>query len=317
MVMTFQHNVLSSIFIMCVGCWLTSCGDAPRQTTTPATATTASTTSTKKNQHKDDEQARWVLFQNDYYRPSSTDLAEVNELDAIQQLVDDGLFDSARKRLDTLISKGTQHPQAFLLRAQLHYQRGELDDVLVWAKKAVETSSNWIEPRLLLAQAFIRLKRFSAAESVLSDLDRLAPHLPWGPFGMGSIAAMRGEFARATTLIDTALQRDARHVPSLRLRIRLAQQNNNPHFEEQLIGRYLDEIPDAAWAHERLGELALANNHLADAQRSYQRAYELQPSQNTARRLAEIAQRSNDSAEATYWQSRAGVLPTPPPSDDP
>jgi tetratricopeptide (TPR) repeat protein len=309
--------LLSCLHFFCLGTaflLLSGCGSEPRQ---PSSNKANEKINQKTVRHKDDENARWVLFADDIYRPEPAQLAEVKELDAIQQLVDDGLFDQARKRLDVLLKNGAQHPQAFLLRAQLHYQRGELEDVLTWAQKAIEASSYWIEPRLLIAQTYIRLKRFSAAESVLSDLDRLAPELPWGPFGMGSIAAMRGEFSRATQLIDTALQRDARHVPSLRLRTRLAQQEKNPLFEEQLLGRYLDEIPDAAWAHERLGELALTASRLADAKRSYQRAYELQPSQNTARRLAEIAQRSNNQAEATFWQSRAGVLPTPPPSDDP
>ncbi len=262
----------------------------------------------------EDENARWVIFGSDTQQPSAASIEEATEMDLIQQLMDDGLYEQARIRLDALLAKGCQHPQAYLLRAQLHYQRGELEEVIPWCNKALAASSYWIEPRMLLAQNYIRLKRLSSAENVLNDLDRLAPKLPWGPYGTGTIAAMRGDIPRAIILIDKALQRDPRHVPSLRVRAQLAAQGKNPLFEEQLLGRYLAEVPDSAWAHERLGELALADSRLADAKRSFLRAYDLHPSTTIARRLAELAQRSNDPAESTYWQIRAGTITAPKPA---
>jgi tetratricopeptide (TPR) repeat protein len=292
--------------IICVG--LAACGDARAPT---------ATTSVKRPVNHDDENARWVIFGNDTMRPSAASLAEATEMDVIQGLMDDGLYDQARTRLDSLLEKGCKHPQAYYLRAQLHYQRGELEEVIPWCNKALETSSYWIEPRMLLAQTYIRLKRFAAAESVLNDLNRLAPTLPWGPYGTGTIAAMRGDLPRATTLIDEALKRDPRHLPSLRIRSRLAAQGKEPHLEEQLLGRYLAQVPDAAWVHERLGELALSDNRLIDAQRSFLVAYDLKPSRNLARRLAEIAQRQNNPTDAAYWQGRAGTRtePVPTPTD--
>jgi tetratricopeptide (TPR) repeat protein len=266
---------------------------------------------TKPAIQNEDENARWVLFANDTKHPSAASLEEARDMDLIQQLMDDGLYEQARVRLDKLLNQGCQHPQAYLLRAQLFYQRGELEEVIPWCNKALEASSYWIEPRMLLAQNYIRLKRLSSAENVLNDLDRLAPKLPWGPYGTGTIAAMRGDMPRAIILIDKALQRDPRHVPSLRIRAQLAAQGKDPHFEELILGRYLAEVPDSAWAHERLGELALADRRLADATRSFLRAYDLHPSTTIARRLAELAQRRNDPAEATYWQTRAGTITTP------
>ncbi len=264
----------------------------------------------------DDENARWVAFGEDVRRPSAASLAEANDMDRIQQLMDDGLYDQARTKLDALLARGCQHPQAYLLRGQLHYQRGELEEVIPWCNKALESSSYWIEPRMLLAQTYIRLKRFSGAESVLNDLDRLAPKLPWGPYGTGTIAAMRGDLDRAIILLDEALKRDPKHIPSIRIRARLAAQKKDEKLEEQLLGRYLDQVPHASWAHERLGELAVVDNRLVDARRSFLRAYELNPSRSTALRLAELAQRQNDTKEAEYWQFRAGTRPDAAPATD-
>jgi len=291
---------------------LTACTDQPRTSATASTKPTTATvtTTTRPTGRNEDENARWVIFGGEARGPSPASLAEAREMDDIRGLMDDGLYDQARTRLGTLLTNGCTHPQAFLLRAQLHYQQGELEQTIPWCNRALEASSWWIEPRLLLAQTYMRLKRLGAAENVLSDLDRLAPKLPWGPFGTGSIAAMRGDFPRATTLIDEALRRDPEHVPSLRLRARLAAQNKEPELEERLLGRYLAEVPDSQGAYQRLGELALAANRLDDARRAFFQAYELRPLPATARSLAELAQRRGDTAEARVWQERAGTTST-------
>jgi tetratricopeptide (TPR) repeat protein len=160
-----------------------------------------------------------------------------------------------------------------------------------------------------LAQSNLKLKRLAAAENVFGDLDRLAPKMAWGPYGMGAIAAMRGDLKRAVALLDEALGRDPRHAPSLRVRADLAAQAGDVELEERMLGRYLTEVPSAAWAHARLGDLAIRADHLEDARRSFLQAYALQPDATTARRLAELAQRRDDHAEARLWQERAGTLP--------
>lgn len=292
-----------------IGLTLTGCNDQPRTSATVSTKPTTSTATVSKRPtaHNEDENARWVIFGTEVKGPSVASLQEAQEMDDIRGLMDDGLYDQARTRLTKLLDGGCLHPQAFLLRAQLHYQQGELEQTIPWCNRALEASSWWIEPRLLLAQSFMRLKRLGAAENVLSDLDRLAPKLPWGPYGTGSIAAMRGDFARATTLMDEALQRDPNHVPSLRLRARLAAMNKEPELEERLLGRYLAQVPDSQGAYQRLGELALAGNRLEDARRAFLQSYDLRPLPETARRLAELAQRRGDTAEAQAWQERAGT----------
>ena len=292
---------------------VTACSDQPRETAAPAAVPAAP--ATKRPALKNyDEQARWSVFGGDLRGPSAASLAEAREMDVIQGLMDDELYGQAREHLTTLLDGGCVHPQAFMLQAQLHFQQGRLDDAIPWCNRALTASSWWIEPRLMLAQCYLRLKRLAAAENVLADLDRLAPTLPWGPYGTGSIAAMRGDLTRATTLLDEALRRDPHHVPSLSLRARLAAQGKEPEFEDPLLGRYLAQVPDSQWAYSRLGELAIAANRLDDAQRAFLQSYDLRPLPATARQLAELAQRRGNLREARAWQERAGTIESPDPT---
>jgi tetratricopeptide (TPR) repeat protein len=261
-----------------------------------------------------DEPSGWVgPFGGSAQSQSTNGLAESRQLDSIQHAMDEGLYESARKQLNGLIQDGCQHPTVFYLEAKLLYQQGNFEGALPWCDRAIAASPYWVDPRVVLAQSYIRLKRLAGAENVYGDLDRLAPRLAWGPYGIGVVALMRGDQARATILLDEALRRDPQHAPSLRVRAELAQ-GKDPALEENLLGRLIALEPDSAWAFARFGELALAANKLEDAHRAFLRSYELEPDITTARRLAELAQRRDDPAEAKHWQERAGTKSAPPPA---
>ena len=312
-----RSRISSHAFLMMISIFaMTSCSPTPREKAAPtsSSSTTSAAVKTRPVRHNEGENTRWAVFGQDLSGPSAASLAEAREMDVIQGLMDDDLYDQARAHLTTLLESGCTHPQAFMLQAQLHFQQGRLDDAIPWCNRALAASSWWIQPRLMLAQIYLRLKRLAAAESVLADLDRLAPKLPWGPYGTGTIAAMRGDLVRATTLLDEALRRDPNHVPSLSLRARLAAQRKEPQLEEQLLGRYLAQVPDAQWAYSRLGELALAANRLDDAHRAFLQSYDLRPLPASARQLAELAQRRGDLREARVWQERAGTVESPDPA---
>ena len=125
----------------------------------------------------------------------------------------------------------------------------------------------WIEPRLLLAQCYLKAERLSSAEGVYEEFDRLFPKGPWGVYGMGIVERARGNADRATTLLDEAINRDPHHAPSLWARAEIARAANQPVIEEHLLGRYLNEEPESAQAHFRLAELAAASGHPQDARR--------------------------------------------------
>jgi tetratricopeptide (TPR) repeat protein len=247
------------------------------------------------------------VFRNDD-KPSAATLAEARQMDEIQQLMEDDLYDQARAKLKAVLAAGGTHPVAFLLQARLLYQQSHFEDAVPWCNKAIAASGYWIEPRVLLAQSYMRLKRLAAAESVFADLDRLAPKAPWGPYGQGITSLMRGDRQGGTAFIDEALRRDPDHLASLRTRIELAAQARDGDLAERLSGRYLAQEPNSGWAYELLGDLATTAGRLEDARRAYLRAYECDPTAGIARHLAELAQRRGDSADARVWQERAGIV---------
>lgn len=246
-------------------------------------------------------------------RPQAGTLVEGQRIDAARRQFEDGLFDQAQASLTELFAAGSAHPLAFHLQAQLHAQRGDLAQAVPWCDKAIANSPWWVEPRILLAQCYIKLKRYAAAETVFTDIDHLAPKSPWGPYGRGAVALMRGDRERSVRLIDEALIRDPRHLPSLQLRINLAESLKQSDLEGQLLARYLRDDPEAVWAHVRMGEMAMGAERLDDARRAFLRAWDLAPERAIAQRLASLAQRREDAAEARLWQERAGVLAAPNP----
>ena len=248
---------------------------------------------------------------NDPARASAASLAEAQRVDAVRVLYQDGLYDRARVALDQLLADGSRHPQAFLLKAQLTRQAGDPAAAIPWADQAIAASPAWIEPRILLAQIYLGLERWSAAADVFAAIERLAPKGPWGPYGQAVVAARRGDTALAARFVDAALGRDPDHLPSLELRAGLARMGGDRVTEERTLAHVAGLDPNSAVVRVRLGELAQAAGRLEEARRHLARAYELEPRPTTALQLAQVARLLSDDTEERYWNARAGTSPVP------
>jgi cytochrome c-type biogenesis protein CcmH/NrfG len=225
-------------------------------------------------------------------------------VDAARRLLDDGLFDQARTAIESLCADGATHPLVPLMRAQLAEHDQDWPTCIAWAHKAVEASPGWGEPRILLARACLEAGRVGDADSAFADVDRLLPDSPWGPYGRAWVAARRLDQARAGELADEAIRRDPDHVPSLILRAGVARLTGDPATEERLLRRAvaLGEPDAGPWA--RLGELAEAAGRRLDAARAYERAWDLRPSRDVARRRLELARLAGDAEATELWVQR-------------
>jgi len=226
------------------------------------------------------------------------------QVDEARRLLDDGLYDQAHTAVDALIAEKATHPLVPLMRAQLAEHDQDWPGCIAWAHAAVEASPGWGEPRILLARACLEAGRVGDADSAFADVDRLLPDNPWGPYGRAWVAARRMDQARAAELADDALRRDPDHVPSLVLRAGIARMGGDPVIEERLLRRAVSlSEPDAAiWA--RLGELAETDGRRLDAARALERAYELRPSRDLARRRLALARLANDQGAIELWAAR-------------
>ncbi len=247
-------------------------------------------------------------------RPTAATLDDARRIDEVQRIYRDGLFDKARAAVDKLIAEGSGHPQVFFLKATLTRQAGDDEGAIPWCNRAIGASPQWIEPRILLARIYLKLERWTSATQIFADIDRLAPSGPWGPYGQGAVALMRGDRATAQTFFDTALQRDPDHLPSLGSRAQLARLAADAAVEERTLSRIAGLEPLDPDVRVRLGELAMAAGRNEDASRQLLRAYELDASPEIAQKLAALARRTGDVDGERLWTRRAGVA-TPADQD--
>jgi len=232
---------------------------------------------------------------------------EANTIDQAQQLITDGLYDQARTKLNLLFAHGCRHPQALMLEARLTFQQGDFEQSIPWCEKAIVSSPLWFEPRILLAQCYLKLKRYTNATACFEDIDRIAPELPWGPYGIGTIAATRGDTKTAVKELDLALLRDSTHAPSLEGRAGLARLLGDRATEELMLRRYVVQEPLDADAHERIGELAVSAGRREDARRAFERAYAITPYAEIAAHLMDLAHQRGDAAAERHWAELAGT----------
>ena len=228
-------------------------------------------------------------------------------VDAARRQFEDGNFASARATLDGLIADHAPHPLVPFLRARLAEHDLAWEDCILWARRAVEASPGWGEARVLVARACLEAKRIDEADAAFADVDRLMPDNPWGPYGRAWVAARRLDVARGVELADEALRRDPEHRPGLLLRASLARLAGDQAGEEHTLRR-VDSLgePDAQVI-VRLAELAASAGRQIEAARRYERAYELRPSGDIARRRLELARLAGDSASERMWRSRADM----------
>lgn len=230
-------------------------------------------------------------------------------VDEARRLLDDGLYDRAKVAVEALIADHATHPLVPLLRARLAEQEQDWPGCMDWARRAVEASPGWGEPRILLARACLEAGRVGDADAAFADVDRLLPDSPWGPYGRAWVAARRLDQAAAAELADEALRRDPDHVPSLALRAGVARMQGEVGLEERLLRRAIALSEPEASLHARLGELAAADGRRIDAARAFERAYELKPSRELARRRLDLARLAGESELIRLWAERAGVTP--------
>ena len=239
-------------------------------------------------------------------------LDEARLMDAIEDHITHGEYDTAARRLDAALAEGFDHPRALYLRARLAlvYQSNkaaDVDEAIAWLERCIEQSPRWVEPRLLLAQTLAREQRLVAAAAAYAQLDGMFPEHPGGSFGRGYMAMLRGDNEEAAGFLSEALRRDPDFAPALYASSQLAGFAGDEQTQLRMLERYAAVVPTDAGAARRLGGLYTAAGRLEDARRALERAYRIQPEQETAQELADIAVQRGAMDEAARWRREAGL----------
>jgi len=235
--------------------------------------------------------------------PSAATIAQSDRVDALEKLFIDGRDGECRKQLARFFAEGGDHPRAHDLNGRLLILEGKYAEAADAFGRAVAGSPRWLQPRLAQAECFLELKRPQAAASVYAELDRLMPDAPWGPWGMGLIAAQGKDSDRSIALLDEALRRDPEHVPSLLARAGMAERAGDTVREEALLLHASGLDPDNAQTWLRLAALTEADNRLVDAETHLARAFALTRDPRLRERLAQLCDRRGDSAAAARWRT--------------
>lgn len=235
----------------------------------------------------------------------SSDLEQARMMDTIEDLIALGDIAEARQALRAALDQGLENPRAQHLAGRLAQATGDHAEATERYARAVAASPGWLEPRVALAEAYLRSGRPEAADSVFAEVDRLHPEQPVGPYGRGIIARQRERFDAADAFLDEALARDPSFAPALRLRAYSAEQAGDRERQRSLLLRYLQVHPDDHQAHFDLGANNEASGRLEDAKHAFTRSWRLQPSRDTARRLADLAARQGQEQAAEQWRQRA------------
>ncbi|MDA3962050.1 MAG: tetratricopeptide repeat protein [Planctomycetota bacterium] len=253
--------------------------------------------------------------------PPSADaasLADAQRMDEIERLLDEGDLPGVAAAVDEALAAGLEHPRLYYLRGKMYAARGG-DDNLELATQDFERclgeSPRWIQPRIDVADVYMRLDRLSSADSVYQDLDRLAPDYAAGPYGRGYIALMQGREEDARAFLEEALKRQSDHAPSLFTRAALAGQDQDLRMQRQMLERFIALQPSSVGGWRAIAELDEQEGRREDARRAWERAYRLQPEPSIARRLSELARMRGDGVAADEWSRRAGSKAAPPKPD--
>ncbi|NRA38780.1 MAG: tetratricopeptide repeat protein [Planctomycetes bacterium] len=236
-------------------------------------------------------------------------LANAQRIDSIKTMIENNNISQAQEQLTSAFADGFQHPMAYYLQGLIHFnvdQRKRYAQSIEWFEKAISASPQWLEPRLFLARACIKDQRLFRAQQVFEEINHLAAHSAVGPYGLALIDSMNGKTASAVKYCDEALQRNQWHEATILLRARLAARQNNVEQQRKYYQRLVYINPLQAEAHYALGEISLSSGRHADAQRSFERSYELIPNAKTARQLADLAVHRKDEQARRLWLKRAG-----------
>jgi Tfp pilus assembly protein PilF len=231
---------------------------------------------------------------------------EARRIDEVEFLLRDDDPAGAEAAIDRALAAGYDHPRFHLIRGRLQQERGQSEMAIASYERAVAASPGWVEPRVRLIDLFLELGRPAAAESLCTDLERLFPEHPAGPYGRGLCRLRREQIAAARNFLDQSLARDAGYPPALRARASVAGLENDRALQWELLQRYVTQVADDASAWAELGSLAADRGLANDAERYYRRSWELRPAARTATALADLAHQRGDEDMAAYWRDRSG-----------
>lgn len=196
--------------------------------------------------------------------------------------------------------------------AQVEYEDNQPAAAAEWLEKARASDAAAVEPRLLLAQHYLRGHELEKADGFVQEAFKLRPAHPPVLSMLADVQLARGQFAQAAATLEALIKtqpKDANaHFRLGRARVYLRQfaqaraslrqamtlapdaaivvaglvalevQQSNVGVAQELVDKYIKQHPDAADGYTLRGDVMMAQKRFDTAEQAYERAAQIQPS---------------------------------------
>ena len=209
--------------------------------------------------------------------PPPAPLPPPGEMARCKRLIDAGLYQAARMRLEPIVEAHPGWARAVALLALTYYRESRFEVAAPLFARALAADPEEIAIRPLYGWSLYSLGELDAAEAMFRSLIERKPGYAPAHYALGVIHLDRDETGAARERFETA--------------VRLASEQSDP--------------PMAGRAHARLGDLSVRLGDLARAKRELETAVELFPREAEALfKLSRVLQRLGDEEGAAAALAR-------------
>jgi tetratricopeptide (TPR) repeat protein len=168
--------------------------------------------------------------------------------------------------------------EAYTALAQLYLAEGSLDLAQEQAQAALQVNPRNIQAALLSGDAYLGKGDMVKSRQIFESMAKALPKEPIGPYRLGLVARAEKNTAKALTYFEEALSRRPSAIEPLTQIAMIKTAQGNSGDARQRVLRQVEQAPNNPYLHNLLGHLwAQAKDH-PQAEQSFKKAIDLEPS---------------------------------------
>lgn len=186
-----------------------------------------------------------------------------------------GQKEAGQKTIDEVLAKEPKNVQALLVKSRFLLTENKLDEALVPAKSATAADPNNAEPQFVLGSILAAKSDVEGAAAAMKEVLRLNPRATAAQVQLARLELARGQAASSVQYAEQAASA-APNDPTVRLTLArtLMGKGDLPRAEAEM-KQLLAAFPNAPGVHSQYGLLLMMKKDVAGAQRSFDKALEL------------------------------------------
>ena len=201
----------------------------------------------------------------------------------IQLLILKDRIDEARKLNDEILKEHPDDEDAQIYKGEIEIRSGKANDAINTLQAVLKNDPDNAVAHYQLGLAFDQLGNTNRAETEWRDAVRLRPDIVEAHRALAGVAIHRGDARRLGAGSGSDHRLAARPLPMDTCCARVAEIDRKEFATaDEYIHRSLEKEPNNPAAYMQLGNLRMAQNQLAEAQKAYQQALDQDPNSTDA-----------------------------------